>query len=165
MAIRLAHLGPWWKSIGYVLPGVGVFVALILWCYPAPVDTCWVGHKKISVTVHVHDPFGNVIPAAVVELANKSDRSTATTDAAGTADVPLTFQICGRDSLLRRTGMIELLGETLTARASGFKEFHREIADMVRPPWDLYAPGPREVIVQLEPENGMQEGQPKPGVP
>ena len=146
-----------WSYIGGGCVLICGFVISSPWLLTA---TCWVGHKKISVTVRVHDHSGTPIPNATVQLTERDGNSTAsTTDSSGLARVVGTFQICGTDTLLSKTGIVELLGEKLSVRAIGFKSFNRELEEIVeRSCWDLHAPTPPEVPIQLEQDEKVPAG-------
>ena len=110
--------------------------------------------QKVSVTVHVQDLSASPIPNATVQLTYDGGTSTVSTDSKGFAGVVGNFLTCGTDTLLNKTGFIELLREKLTVKADGFKDFHRELDEIVvSGGWDLYAPKPPEVLVTLERDN------------
>jgi hypothetical protein len=136
------------KRKSHVVAGCLLIGALILWSPWLLVVECWVGHKRIPVTVCVHDQSGKAIPTATVQI----DQSPkASTDANGNATITAEFQICGNKSLFQKTGFIELLGEKVIVKAAGFKPYENEIAELVTEGyWDLYAPKSPVVHVILE---------------
>ena len=153
MGVVLLCVGVWSKRKICMIGGCALICGLVIsapWLLTA---VCWVGHKKIPVTVRVKDRSGAPIPNATVRLTDKDliGSSTDSTDVSGLAHVVGDFQTYGTDTLLSKTGSVEVLGERLSVRAGGFKDLDRELDEMVGN-WDLYAPTPPEVLVQLEPD-------------
>jgi membrane-bound ClpP family serine protease len=153
MGVVLLCVGVWSKRKICMIGGCALICGLVIsapWLLTA---VCWVGHKKIPVTVRVEDRSGTPISNATVRLTDSDQisSSTASTDSSGLAHVVGDFQIYGTDTLLSKTGSVEVLGERLSVRAGGFKDLDRELDEMVGN-WDLYAPTPPEVLVQLEPD-------------
>ncbi len=125
LGVGFVGIGIWRRRKTQILGGCVLIVALVLWSPWLLTAACWVGHKKIPVTVCVQDQSRTAIPNATVQI----DMSTASTNANGIAAVVAEFQICGTDTLFHKTGIIELLGEQLTVKAAGFKDFHGELAE------------------------------------
>ncbi len=159
--VVLVFVGTWCKRWHYISGGCILICGLVISSPWLSTAVCWAGHKKISVTVCVHDHFGTPIPNATVQLTDRDGTSTAsTTDVSGLTYVVGNFQICGTDTLLSKTGIVELLGEKLSVQAIGFKSFDRELDETVdRGCWDLNAPTPPEVLIQLERDNQVPAGQ------
>ena len=152
LGIGFLGIGIWRRRKTHILGGCVLIVALVLWSPWLLTATCWVGHKTISVTIRVQDSSGKALPNATVQLTDRtSGSSTASTDSDGIAVVQGEFQICGTDTMLSNTGIVELLGEKLSVRAIGFKSFDRELDEIAESGcWDLHAPTPPEVLVHLE---------------
>ena len=119
IAISMLSLGIGFLSFGirqkrksHILGGCRLIAALILWSPWLLTAICWVGEKKVSVTVRVQDQSGTPVPNATVQLTDRTSISAASTDSKGAAVESGEFQICGTDMLFSKTGIIELLGKT-----------------------------------------------------
>jgi hypothetical protein len=152
LGIGFLAAGLWRKRVGFILAGFGSIIALVFSFSLLLTEACWVGGKKVSVVVRVHDASGKPLAGARVQLTDRNHAiSTASTDSTGAAIVAGEFQICGQDSVFRKTGIVELLGERLNVTAAGHKVFDRELDEfVVGACWDLYAAAPPEVCIQLE---------------
>jgi hypothetical protein len=160
LAFAFIGFGIWSRRKSYIIGGCLLICGLVFsapWLLDA---ICWVGHQSISVTVRIEDELGNPIPNATVQLTDHSGKAMAsTTGSNGSAHVVGNFQTCGTSTFLSKTGIVELLGESLTVQAGGFKGFHRELGEIVeRGYWDLYSPVPPEVRVQLERDTKVLTG-------
>ncbi len=151
LGVLFACVGAWRKRGRKIVIGCLLMIAPIIAAPWLLIDVCWVGHKKVTVTVCVQDKSGSAIPNATVRLTDTSGSSTGSTDSSGIATLVGNFPTCARDSLLTKTGIIELVGEELTVSVPGYKEFHRALGEIVAGGcWDLYAATPPEVRIKLE---------------
>jgi hypothetical protein len=159
LGVVFVCVGAWSKRRSYIIGGCALICGLVIsapWLLTA---MCWVGHKKISVTIRVQEPSGTPIPNATVRLTDKIGSFTASTDSRGVAAVVGDFMTCGTDTLLRKTGGIQLFRHQLMVSAEGYKAFQRGLDEAVgRLSWDLYAPTPPEVLVQLERDGVRKDG-------
>ncbi len=106
-----------------------------------------------TFVVRVHDLADKPIPQAKVELTGKGGSTMSLTDDSGATSVMEKLKVCRDKPAFGKSGFIELRGERLMVKATGFKEFHRELAEIVvGGHWDLPAPTPPEVLVHLERE-------------
>jgi hypothetical protein len=152
LGIVFACVGAWTKRRRHIVIGSVLMVAAIVSAPWLLTKIHWDGHKKVTVTVRIHDQSGNPIPNATVQLTDSSGSSTASTDSSGIATVVGDFRTCGMDTLFKKTGTIELLGEQLSVSVPGYKKFHRELGEIVAGGcWDLYAPTRPELWIDLMP--------------
>jgi len=139
------------KRTNPTVGGIALIVALAAVSPWLLGTVCWVGSETMAVPVRVQDLRGVPITGAVVTLSSKDKLfpSAAVTSSTGGAVVTGQFQTCGTDRFLRKSAMVEILGERVVVVANGFEPFDRELDELVPTGWHAIGESPPEILIRL----------------